>query len=77
MLIYQVMRDDGSMLAYRIAMRQLERTESTLRVMRQRMIRSDEPFYWQVGHIIQIAIDRAMSERVRLVINWWKEHPVK
>jgi hypothetical protein len=72
MLIYRVMRDDGSMLAYRIAMRQLERTEATLRTMRKWMVMSDEPFYWQVGQIIQVAIDRAMSARVRLVAEQWK-----
>lgn len=70
MLVYRVMRDDGSKLAFQIAMRQLDRTEDTLRVMRQRMIRSDEPFYWQVGEIIQVAINRAMSKKIRLITDW-------
>ncbi len=75
MLICRVARDDGTKLAYRIAMKQLDRVEDTLREMRQRMIRSDEPFYWQVGQIIQVAIDRAVSKRARLVTEWWKAHP--
>ncbi|KKM06218.1 hypothetical protein LCGC14_1746120, partial [marine sediment metagenome] len=56
MLIYRVFVDDGSMLSHRGAMRKLDRVESNLRALRQRMIRSDEPFYWQVGRIIQVAI---------------------
>ncbi len=74
MLIYRVMRDDGSMLAYKISMRQLDRVESNLRVMRQRITR--HPTFngsGGVGRIIQVAINRAVSKRIRLVTEWWKE----
>jgi hypothetical protein len=72
MLICRVMRDDGSMLAYQIAMRQLDRTERTLRVMRQRMFYGPSHFDHVVGRIIQVAIDRAVSKRIRLSTDWWK-----
>ncbi len=75
MLLYRVMRDDGSKLAYRIAMNQLDRTEGTLRVMRQRMFFGHRHYDHVVGRIIQVAIDRAVSKRIRLVTKWWKEHP--
>ena len=61
------------MLSHKGAMRKLDRVESNLRALRQRMIRSDEPFYWQVGRISQVAIDRAVSKRIRLSTSWWKE----
>ena len=54
-------------------MNKLDRVEGILRTMRKSMIRSDKPFYWQVGEIIQVAIDRAVSKRIRLVSAWWKE----
>ncbi len=74
-LIYRVFNDDGSMLAYRGAMQKLDRTEDILRKMRKNMLSTNDPFFWQlwqVGRIIQVAIDRAVGKRIRLSTDWWK-----
>lgn len=79
MLIYRVMRNDGSKLAYRTVMRQLDRTEGTLRELRKSMLGPSTALghgvVWKdaVARIIQIAIDRAVGKRIRLMTKWWKE----
>ncbi len=72
MLVYRVMRDDGSMLAYKIAMRQLDRVEGTLRLFRGKMTRMNEDTRVN-SDIIQVAINRAVNKRIRLVNDWWSK----
>ncbi len=71
MLIYRIPLDDGSKRAYQGAMRKLDRVEGILRTFRKSM---------QLGayglveaRILQVAIDRAVSKRIRLCTAWWKE----
>lgn len=79
MLIYRVARDDGTKLAYQLAMQHLDRTEGTLRVLRQRTLGPSTALghgvVWKdvVARIIQVAIDRAVDKKIRLMTVWWKE----
>ncbi len=74
MLVYRVMRDDGTLLAYKIAMRQLDRVEKTLRTFRGKMVRMGVDTR-ENSDIIQVAINRAVNKKIQLVNSWWKEHP--
>lgn len=79
MLVYRVARDDGTKLAYRISMQQLDRTEEKLRDFRKASLGPSTALgygiVWKdvVARILQVAIDRAVGKKIRLMTNWWKE----
>jgi hypothetical protein len=72
-LIYRGLRDDGSMQQLDHSMRQLDRVEDKLRALRKRTFYGLGHFSHVVGSILQVAIDRAVSKRIRLSIDWWKK----
>lgn len=72
-------RPDPEPEVYQAAMEKLDRVEDILRTVRKGLLGPGTAVghgvVWKdvVARIIQVAIDRAVSKRIRLVTNWWKE----